>query len=126
MQYEPIKKSLGRVFSGSLFMRKTLYFLLDLLLLRTWHVKRALRKISREFPGKANVLGGPAKGELTECGAIQGNDDPLVHLHPPRGRRIRGAWLQDGRVADGAESGYAGTSVGERLRGRRWRRATRR
>jgi SAM-dependent methyltransferase len=66
MQYEPIKKSLGRVFSGSLFMRKTLYFLLDLLLLRTWHVKRALRKILREFPGKANVLdAGSGFGQYT-------------------------------------------------------------
>jgi 2-polyprenyl-3-methyl-5-hydroxy-6-metoxy-1,4-benzoquinol methylase len=56
MQYEPIKKLLGRFFAGSLFMRKILYFLLDLLLLRTWHVKKALRKIEREFPGAASVL----------------------------------------------------------------------
>jgi len=56
MQYEPIKRSLGRFFAGSLFLRKTLYFLLDLLLLRTWHVKKALRKIARQFPGEAVVL----------------------------------------------------------------------
>jgi len=56
MQYEPIKRSLGRFFAGSLIMRKTLYFLLDLLLLRTWHVKRALHKIARQFPGDGSVL----------------------------------------------------------------------
>jgi SAM-dependent methyltransferase len=56
MQYEPIKRSLGRFFAGSQFMRKSLYFLLDLLLLRTWHVKKALRKIARQFPGVATVL----------------------------------------------------------------------
>jgi SAM-dependent methyltransferase len=56
MQYEPIKKSLGRFFAQSLFLRKTLYFLLDLLLLRTWHVKKALRKIAGQFPGEASVL----------------------------------------------------------------------
>jgi len=56
MQYEPIKESLGKFFAGSLFMRKTLYFLLDLLLLRTWHVKKALRKIVKQFPGDASVL----------------------------------------------------------------------
>ena len=56
MQYEPIKRSLGRFFAGSLIMRKTLYFLLDLLLLRTWHVKKALRKIARQFPGEGTVL----------------------------------------------------------------------
>jgi len=66
MQYEPIKKSLGRFFAGSLFMRKTLYFLLDLLLLRTWHVKRALRKIGRQFPGEASVLdAGSGLGQYT-------------------------------------------------------------
>jgi SAM-dependent methyltransferase len=56
MQYEPIKRSLGRFFAGSLFLRKTLYFLLDLLLLRTWHVKKALRKIAQQFPEEAFVL----------------------------------------------------------------------
>jgi SAM-dependent methyltransferase len=66
MQYEPIKRSLGRVLSGSLFMRKTLYFLLDLLLLRTWHVKKALRKISSQFPGNALVLdAGSGFGQYT-------------------------------------------------------------
>ncbi len=66
MQYEPIKKSLGRFFAGSQLMRKILYFLLDLLLLRTWHVKKALRKIGREFPFKASVLdAGSGFGQYT-------------------------------------------------------------
>ncbi len=56
MQYEPIKRSVGRFFTGPLFMRRILYLLLDLLLLRTWHVKKALRKIARQFPGDASVL----------------------------------------------------------------------
>jgi len=66
MQYEPIKKSLGRFFAKSKLMRKILYFLLDLLLLRTWHVKKALRKIAREYPGKAAVLdAGSGFGQYT-------------------------------------------------------------
>jgi SAM-dependent methyltransferase len=66
MQYEPIKRSLGRFFAGSLIMRKCLYFLLDLLLLRTWHVKKALRKIARQFPGNASVLdAGSGFGQYT-------------------------------------------------------------
>ncbi len=66
MQYEPIKKSLGRFFAGSQLMRKTLYFLLDLLLLRTWHVKKALRKIAPEFKGEAFVLdAGSGFGQYT-------------------------------------------------------------
>lgn len=56
MQYEPIKRSLGKVFSGSKFLRKTLYFLLDILLLRTWHVKRAIRKLGVALPDNAYIL----------------------------------------------------------------------
>jgi SAM-dependent methyltransferase len=44
MQYDPIKKSLGNVFNKSLFLRKVFYRLLDLLLLRSWHIRRELRK----------------------------------------------------------------------------------
>jgi len=66
MQYEPIKRSLGRFFAGSLFLRKTLYFLLDLLLLRTWHVKKALRKTSQLYRGEATVLdAGSGFGQYT-------------------------------------------------------------
>jgi SAM-dependent methyltransferase len=66
MQYEPIKRSLGRIFAGSLFLRKTLYILLDLLLLRTWHVKKALRKIGRNFSGEISVLdAGSGFGQYT-------------------------------------------------------------
>jgi SAM-dependent methyltransferase len=66
MQYEPIKKLLGRFFTGSLFLRKTFYFLLDLLLLRAWHIKKALRKISRQYSGEASVLdAGSGFGQYT-------------------------------------------------------------
>jgi 2-polyprenyl-3-methyl-5-hydroxy-6-metoxy-1,4-benzoquinol methylase len=57
---------LGKVFRGSLYMRKTFYFLLDLLLLRTWHVKKALRMIAKEYPGQASVLdAGSGFGQYT-------------------------------------------------------------
>ncbi len=66
MQYEPIKQSLGRVFARALILRKTLYFLLDLLLLRTWHVKRALRNLAGNLPEKAKVLdAGSGFGQYT-------------------------------------------------------------
>jgi SAM-dependent methyltransferase len=66
MQYEPIKKSVGKFFSGSLLMRKTLYLLLDLLLLRTWHVKKSLKRIAREIPSDAAVLdAGSGFGQYT-------------------------------------------------------------
>jgi 2-polyprenyl-3-methyl-5-hydroxy-6-metoxy-1,4-benzoquinol methylase len=66
MQYDPIKKSIGRFFSGPVIMRKILYLLLDLLLLRAWHVKKALKKISRQLPDQATVLdAGSGFGQYT-------------------------------------------------------------
>lgn len=43
MEYDPIKRSLGKVFDRTPFLRKTFYGLLDLLLLRAWHVHKELR-----------------------------------------------------------------------------------
>jgi SAM-dependent methyltransferase len=66
MQYEPVKNLLSRFFSGPLFMRKAFYVCLDILLLRTWHVKRALRKIGKELPGNASILdAGAGLGQYT-------------------------------------------------------------
>jgi SAM-dependent methyltransferase len=66
MQYEPIKRSLGKVFGKSIFLRKTFYFLLDLLLLRTWHVKKAIRKIAPTLPENAYILdAGSGFGQYT-------------------------------------------------------------
>ena len=56
MQYDPIKKSLGVVFNKKPFLRKLFYRLLDLLLLRTWHIKKAIRVWKRNFEGDAQIL----------------------------------------------------------------------
>ncbi len=53
MQYDPIKRSLGNVFNKSPFLRKTFYSLLDLLLLRSWHIHRELRLLETNTSGKA-------------------------------------------------------------------------
>lgn len=66
MQYEPIKNLLGRFFSGPLFMRRLLYLCLDLLLLRTWHVKKALKQLKLELPADATVMdAGSGFGQYT-------------------------------------------------------------
>ncbi len=44
MKYDPIKRSLGVVFNKSPFLRKLFYRLLDLLLLRAWHIKHEVKK----------------------------------------------------------------------------------
>lgn len=56
MQYEPVKNILGRFFSRSTVLRRAFYFSIDLLLLRTWHVKNKLKRIAADFPGKADIL----------------------------------------------------------------------
>jgi len=56
MKYDPIKRSLGKVFNQSPMLRKLFYSLLDILLLRTWHVKKAFRKWSSAAQGEVNIL----------------------------------------------------------------------
>ncbi len=56
MKYDPIKQSLGKVFNKSPFLRKLFYNLLDLLLLRTWHIKKELRKVKRELGDDITIL----------------------------------------------------------------------
>lgn len=57
MEYDPIKKRLGNFFNQTPFLRKLFYRLLDLLLLRAWHVKKELKAIKNASPkGKINIL----------------------------------------------------------------------
>jgi len=56
MQYDPIKRSLGNVFNRSPFLRKLFYHLLDLLLLRTWHVHKELRSWKKAVSGNVSIL----------------------------------------------------------------------
>ncbi|OYT17307.1 MAG: methyltransferase type 11 [Bacteroidetes bacterium 4572_77] len=56
MQYDPIKRSLGHVFNQSPILRKLFYALLDLLLLRTWHVKKAFKQWAKQAPKEVNIL----------------------------------------------------------------------
>lgn len=56
MEYDPIKRSLGKVFNRTPMLRMLFYKLLDLLLLRTWHVKKEIREWSKGHDGPANIL----------------------------------------------------------------------
>ncbi len=56
MQYDPIKKSLGKVFNRTPFLRKVFYKMLDILLLRTWHIRREIKKWSKENPEEGVIL----------------------------------------------------------------------
>jgi SAM-dependent methyltransferase len=56
MQYDPIKRSLGNIFNRTPFLRVLFYKLLDLLLLRSWHIKKEIRCIKKKLPANAQVL----------------------------------------------------------------------
>ncbi|HAF30056.1 MAG TPA: methyltransferase type 11 [Bacteroidales bacterium] len=68
MKYDPIKRSLGIVFNKNPFLRKLFYGLLDLLLLRTWHIKKAIRVWKKEHRNEANILdAGSGFGQYSYC-----------------------------------------------------------
>lgn len=56
MEYDPIKDRVGSVFGRTPGLQKLFFRLLDLLLLRTWHVHRELRLWKKENPGHRHIL----------------------------------------------------------------------
>lgn len=67
MQYDPVKRRLGLVFNRTPFLRKLFYGLLDLLLLRAWHIQRELKVWARETRTSTLPTGQAApqsKGEM--------------------------------------------------------------
>lgn len=56
MDYDPIKEYLGKIFNRHSLLRRLFYRMLDILLLRSWHVRRALKSIGSELPHDAAVL----------------------------------------------------------------------
>ena len=66
MQYDPIKRRLGTIFGKSTLGRKLFYRLLDILLLRSWHVRKMIRQIAAGMPPGATVLdAGSGFGQYT-------------------------------------------------------------
>ena len=66
MQYDPIKRTLGNVFDRTPFLRKVFYGLLDLLLLRAWHVHKELKAFKGWKKSDLNVLdAGAGFGQYT-------------------------------------------------------------
>ena len=56
MQYDPIKRKLGAVFNRSPFLRKLFYRLLDILLLRSWHIRKEIKLWEKTVAGKQSLL----------------------------------------------------------------------
>lgn len=56
MHYDPVKEVLGRVFNRHPLLRRLFYFLLDILLLRSWHVRKALNLTGKNMPKNSSIL----------------------------------------------------------------------
>lgn len=66
MQYDPIKRSLGKVFNAAPSLRIVFYKLLDLLLLRTWHIHLELKKWAERKENIVHILdAGSGFGQYT-------------------------------------------------------------
>jgi len=90
MQYDPIKRSLGSVFNSTPFLRKVFYRLLDLLLLRSWHVRREVKKWAATAPKDASIL---------DAGSGFGQYDFYMSSKNP-GWKIRGVDVKEEQIAD--------------------------
>jgi cyclopropane fatty-acyl-phospholipid synthase-like methyltransferase len=56
MHYDPIKRFFGNIFNTTPALRVCFYKMLDLLLLRTWHIKKEIRNLKAELPANASIL----------------------------------------------------------------------
>jgi len=66
MQYDPIKRSLGKIFNKTPFLRILFYKSLDLLLLRAWHIKKEVNQIRNSVPKDCQILdAGSGFGQYT-------------------------------------------------------------
>jgi 2-polyprenyl-3-methyl-5-hydroxy-6-metoxy-1,4-benzoquinol methylase len=92
MQYDPIKRSLGNVFNKSPFLRKTFYNLLDLLLLRAWHVHKELRAWNKSLKNGNDVT-------VLDAGAGFGQYTYWLHKHHPAWK-ITAVDVKEEQVAD--------------------------
>ena len=90
MQYDPIKRSLGNVFNKSPFLRKLFYRLLDLLLLRAWHVHKELKMWMKQAPAKPMIL---------DAGAGYGQHSFWLNNHLPNAE-ILAVDVKEEQVAD--------------------------
>jgi len=90
MQYDPIKRSLGKVFNSTPFLRKIFYHLLDLLLLRSWHVRREVKKWATSAPKDTVIL---------DAGSGFGQYDFFLSSFNAQWK-IRGVDVKDEQIAD--------------------------
>jgi SAM-dependent methyltransferase len=90
MQYDPVKRRIGNMVNRAPWLRKLFYRLLDILLLRTWHVKKAIRKYQGSDNNEFSVL---------DAGSGFGQYSYRMH-RMNRDWNIKGVDVKDEQIAD--------------------------
>jgi len=99
MQYDPIKRSLGNVFNRSAGMRKLFYNLLDLLLLRAWHIHKELRSLTpNPSPRERGEAASPI--QILDAGAGYGQYSYWLYKRFKKQCNILAIDVKDEQVAD--------------------------
>jgi SAM-dependent methyltransferase len=66
MNYDPIKDRLGAIFNRNPFLQRLFYWLLGVVFLRTWYVKRELRRLVKDIgPAPRMLDAGTGFGQYT-------------------------------------------------------------
>lgn len=97
MEYDPIKRSLGNVFNKSPFLRKLFYNLLDLLLLRSWHVHKEIKQWTRDNGYNITIKGN--KPAIIDAGSGFGQYSYWMAKKFPHSK-ILSVDVKDEQVAD--------------------------
>ncbi len=105
MQYDPIKRRLGHLFNRTPTLRILFYRLLDLLLLRSWHIRRELKELKAAgFTPESVADAGSGFGQYVYY---------LSRLFPAA--RITGLDLKQEQVDD-CNGFFSGIGKGDRIR----------
>lgn len=56
MHYDPIKRSLGKVFHQNIYLKKVFFRILDLVLLRTWYIRKEIIQWAKKHENTMMVL----------------------------------------------------------------------
>lgn len=91
IQYDPIKYTLGKVFNKAPFLRKIFYSLLDMLLLRAWHVSKALNEWKKELEEESP--------DILDAGAGFGQYTYRISRHIP-GATIKAIDIKQEQIDD--------------------------
>ncbi len=90
MKYDPVKRSLGAFFNKTPFLRKVFYHLLNLLLLRSWHIRSTMRHMKSVLPANPDIL---------DAGSGFGQYDYTMSLQFPKAK-ITGLDIKQEQIDD--------------------------